>query len=162
MDVLQVAFTSAAFLLAIAGVQKLRNPHALAGALRLAHLPHRPAMVRVLAGTEVVVAASAVLIHHWLAAIAVAALYVCFAIFVTWILARGLPIASCGCFGVDDGRPSPGHVALDAFAATVAALVAADDRAPVRSLIADHPAKGLGTVALAAACAVAATLWLRR
>ena len=46
MDVLQVLFTSAALLLGIAGVQKLRNPHSLARALRIAHLPDRTILVR--------------------------------------------------------------------------------------------------------------------
>ena len=161
MDVLQVAFTSAAFLLAVAGVQKLRNPYALAGALRLANLPHRPVLVRALALFEILVAASAVAVHQRLVPIVVAVLYFSFAVFVTWVLARGLPIASCGCFGVDDARPSPGHVALNAFAATIASLVAADNRAPVRAVIVDHPGKGLAMVAIAAVLAIAATAWLR-
>jgi len=100
-------------------------------------------------------------VHQRLVPIIVAALYVAFAIFVTWVLALGLPIASCGCFGRADAQPSPTHVALDAFAAMVAVLVAIDDTEPVRSVIADHPAQGLGLLAASAVLAAAAAAWLR-
>jgi hypothetical protein len=161
MDVLQVPFTSAALLLAFAGVQKLRNPHEVSRALRLAKLPHHPSFVRGLAAVEIAAAICAMVIHHRLVPIVVAALYLSFAAFVTWVLARGLPIASCGCFGVADARPSPLHVSLNAFAATIATLVAVDDIDPVRSVIADDPAKGIGLFAASALLAAIATVWLR-
>jgi hypothetical protein len=161
MDVLQVPFTSAALLLAIAGVQKLRDPHPLSRALRLAKLPNDTKMVRTLASIEIASAAGAVVIHHRVVPLVVAALYVSFAVFVTWALARGLPIESCGCFGRADARPSAAHVALDAFAATVAFLVAFDDVEPVRALIADHPAEGIAVVAVSVVLASLAAAWLR-
>jgi len=161
MDVLQVPFTSAALLLAIAGMQKLRDPHSLSRALRLANLPNGAGTVRALAAIEIVAAVGAIVIHHRLAPLAVAVLYLSFAVFVTWALARGLPIESCGCFGRADARPSAAHVALDAFAATVAALVALDDVEPVRALIADRPTAGIAVLALSALLAAVATAWLR-
>ena len=161
MDVLQVPFTSAAFLLAIAGVQKLRDPHSLSRALRLAKLPNDTMLVRTLASIEIATAIGAVVIHHRLIPLVVAALYLSFAVFVTWALARGLPIESCGCFGRADARPSAAHVALDAFAATIAVLVAFDDVEPVRALIAHHPAEGFAVVAVSAVLASLVTAWLR-
>jgi len=161
MDVLQVPFTSSALLLAIAGVQKLRDPHSLSRALRVAHLPSAPGMVRGLASIEIATAIAAILIHHRLVPLAVAVLYLSFAVFVTWALARGLPIESCGCFGRADARPSAAHVALDAFAAIIALLVASDDVEPVRFLIADQPAQGVAVFALSALLAALAAAWLR-
>jgi hypothetical protein len=162
MDVLQVLFTSAALLLAIAGVQKLRDPYSLARALRLAKLPDSIGLVRGLAAFEIAAAVSAVVIHHRVVPLVVAALYLSFAVFVTSALARGLPIESCGCFGRADAKPSAAHVALDAFAAAIAVLVAVDDGEPVRILISDHPLEGIAVLVLCAALAALAAAWLRR
>jgi hypothetical protein len=161
MDVLQVPFTSAALLLAIAGVQKLRDPYPLSRALRLAGLPDQPTVVRVFAAIEIATAAAATIVGHRLVPLVVALLYVSFAAFVTFALARGLPIESCGCFGRSDARPSASHVALDAFAAAIATLVAWDDVAPVRSLITDEPAEGLAVVVVAVLLASFTAAWLR-
>ena len=161
MDALQVPFTSAAMLLAIAGVQKLRDPHPLSRALRIAKLPNDIKMVRGLASVEIAAAVCAVVVHHRLVPLVVAALYLSFAVFVTWALARGLPIESCGCFGRADARPSAAHVALDAFAATIAVLVAFDNVDPVRALISDHPGEGIAVLAASAILASLATAWLR-
>jgi hypothetical protein len=161
MDLLQVLFTSAALLLGYAGVQKLRDPYPVAGALRLAHLPHRGGLVRALASVEIAAAAGALTVHSRLVPVAVTVLYASFAVFVTWALAHGLPIESCECFGRCDSRPSASHVALNAFAATIAVLVAIDDTDPVRVVIADHPAKGLARLAVSAILASTAAAWLR-
>jgi hypothetical protein len=161
MDLLQVLFTSAALLLGIAGVQKLRDPYSLARALRLAHLPDRASLVRALASVEIAAAVGAVTIHHRLVPVAVAVLYASFAAFVTWALARGLPLESCGCFGRADARPSAFHVALNAFSATIAVLVAFDNTEPMRVMISDQPAKGLGRLAVSVILASAAAASLR-
>ena len=161
MDVLQLPFTSAALLLAVAGVQKLRDPHALSRALRMAGLPHDSGLVRLFAGIEIVVAVAAITIHQRVVAFAVAALYLLFAAFVVWALGRGLPLESCGCFGRADAKPSPAHVMLNAFAAVIAVLVAVDDVEPVRSLIADHFSRGLAVLVVAAALAAFTASLLR-
>ena len=161
MDVLQVPFTSSALLLAIAGVQKLRDPHSLSRALRLANLPSGTAMVRGLASIEIATAVAAIVVHNPLVPLVVAVLYLSFAAFVTWALARGLPLESCGCFGRADARPSAAHVALDAFAAIIALLVALDGVAPVRVLIADEPAQGIAVLAISTLLASLAAAWLR-
>jgi hypothetical protein len=161
MDALQVLFTSAALLLAIAGVQKLRDPYPLCRALRLAKLPDAIGSVRALAAFEIAAAIGAVTVHHRIVPLVVAALYVTFASFVTSALARGLPIESCGCFGRADAKPSAAHVALDAFAAAIAVLVAVDDVEPVRMLLSDDLLEGLAVLALGAALATIAAAWLR-
>ncbi|MEO8695910.1 MAG: MauE/DoxX family redox-associated membrane protein [Acidimicrobiales bacterium] len=162
MDVLQVLFTSAALLLAIAGVQKLRDPHPLSRALRLAELPNAVGLVRGLAAFELAAAAGALVIHHRVAPLVIAALYLSFAVFVTSALARGLPIESCGCFGRADAKPSAAHVALNAFVAAIAVLVAVDDGEPVRMLISDHAGEGIAVLTLSALIASLAAAWLRR
>ena len=91
MDVLQVPFTSAAFLLAIAGVQKLRDPHPLSRALRLAKLPNDTKAVRSLAAIEIATAVCAVVIHHRVVPLVVAALYLSFAVFVMGARAKPAP-----------------------------------------------------------------------
>jgi hypothetical protein len=161
MDVLQFPFTSAALLLAIAGVQKWRDPGPVSGALRLAHLPHGTVSVRAFATVELVVAFVALTVHHEIAALSLAALYTGFASFVVWALARGLPIESCGCFGRADARPSPGHVVLDATLAATAVLVAIDDVEPVRRLLAHDAARGSLVIVVSIALAALATAWLR-
>jgi hypothetical protein len=58
-------------------------------------------------------------------ALAVATSYLAFAGFVLAALRRDVPLSSCGCFGVQDTPPSPGHVILNVAAAAVALAVAA-------------------------------------
>jgi hypothetical protein len=161
MDALQVPFTSAALLLAFAGVQKWRDPVPVSRALRIARLPHGLATVRAFASVEIIVAAIALTVHHEIAALLLAALYLAFTIFVVWALARGLPIESCGCFGRADARPSPGHAALDAALSSTALLVAIDDVEPVRVLLVDDAPRGFAVLAISLALAALVTVWLR-
>lgn len=126
----------------------------------MAHLPHDSVLVRAFAIVELVVAVAAITIHQRAVAVAVALLYLAFAAFVVNALGRGLPIESCGCFGRGDAKPSPAHVMLNAFAAVIAALVAVDDVPPVRVLVADHVARGLAVLFVAAAVAVVTAAWL--
>jgi hypothetical protein len=161
MAVLQVAFTSAAFLLTIAGFQKWRAPQPVSRALQIAGLPHRVVVVRALAAIELSIAALAFTVHHPLAPLVLAGLYFAFAAFVVYALARGLPLESCGCFGRADARPAPGHAGLDAALATMAVIVAVDDVEPLRVLLADDTARGIAVLVVAAVLAALAAAWLR-
>jgi hypothetical protein len=110
---------------------------------------------------ELAVAGAALTVHDEIAALAVAALFLAFTVFVVSALARGLPIESCGCFGRTDTRPSASHVAVDAALAAAALLVAVDDVEPVRALLADDVARGCGVLAVALVIAVLVTVWWR-
>jgi len=65
----------------------------------------------------------------------VAASYLAFAGFVTVVLTRGGPLASCGCFGTPDTPATRLHVVVDLALAVSAATVAGT-----------VPAQGLGTL----------------
>jgi hypothetical protein len=88
-------------------------------------LPASPALVRVGAAVEVAIAAAAVVDGARPFAALVALSYLGFAAFVLAALRRGVPLSSCGCFGVQDTPPTGLHLALNLAAAAVAGAVAA-------------------------------------
>jgi hypothetical protein len=87
-------------------------------------LPASPALVRVGAAVEVAIAAGALVDGSRPFAALVAASYLGFAAFVLAALRRGVPLSSCGCFGVADTPPSGVHLALNLAATAVAGVVA--------------------------------------
>jgi len=117
-------FLAIAALLAAGGVLKVARPATTAKALETMGLPSSPSLVRVGAAVEATVAAAAVVWAAPALAAAVAMSYAGFAGFVLAALRRGVPLSSCGCFGVDDTPPTYGHVALNLVAAAVATTVA--------------------------------------
>lgn len=121
---LTVVFVVAAGLLLLAGVVKLRTPEPTARALRGVGLPGPSWLVRSLGVVEIAVGGAALVVPA-IAAAPLAALYAAFGAFVAWVLARGLPLSSCGCLGETDTEPSAVHVAvtLTAAAAGVAAVM---------------------------------------
>lgn len=123
-------YLAAVALLGAAGVAKLVRPADTARALRLARLPASNATVRFGAAGEMAVCAAAVFEPGAVTAALVAASYLAFAVFVTYALRAGLPLATCGCFGRPDSRPSWAHVVLNAGASAAAAVWVAN--APVR------------------------------
>jgi len=110
-------FLAATVTLGGAGAAKLLKPEDTAGALRAAGLPLGRGAVRVGAVAEVVVAAAAVVWPGPLTCSLVAASYAALSVFVIVALRKGWPLASCGCFGRPDTRPTAAHAALDAAAA---------------------------------------------
>ena len=70
---------------------------------------------------------------------AIALLYAGFAAFVGYVLARGLPLNSCGCLGETDTEPSQVHVAVTAAAAAVGVAAAIAGPPSVPDLLADTP-----------------------
>jgi hypothetical protein len=87
-------------------------------------LPVSPAVVRAGALAELAIAAGALVGGGRPLAALVAASYAGFAGFVMAALRRGVPLASCGCFGADDTPPTGVHLVLNVAAAVVAGAVA--------------------------------------
>ncbi len=151
---------AAALLLLAAGLPKVVDPRAGAGALRAARLPggSTAALVRLAGLAEVAVAILVLTVGGRLAGAAVAVTYAALATFALR-LARVAPEQPCGCFGSGDRSPVTGwHVGTDLAlaAAGVAALVR-----PGRSLLAEtaaQPLLGLPFLALVGALAFAAYL----
>jgi hypothetical protein len=117
-------FIVIAALAGLAGALKVARPATTARALGEMGLPSSPALVRIGAGAEVAVAAGALAWAGRPFALALAASYLGFAGFVLAALRRGVPLSSCGCFGVQDTPPTYGHVVADLAAAGVALAVA--------------------------------------
>ena len=128
MDVVAAPYLAAALLLVVAGVAKALDPLTLVRALRAAGLTVRAPLlarfVRAGAALEAVIGGVAVVSPSRTAALAVAASYAGFTLFVLQALRSGSPLASCGCFGKADTPPTRLH-ALITGALAVFALVAA-------------------------------------
>ena len=109
-DALLPPLITAAVLLAVSGVMKLRDPSVAAVALAELGVPAAQPLVLSGAAVELVVAA---LLLAWPAAggPAAATLYVGFAILVGLQLRKGAR-RSCGCFGSTEAPPSRAHVAV--------------------------------------------------
>ena len=118
-------FLAATALLAGAGVAKLARPDDTARALQTAGLPHHRQLVRTGAAIELAVASSAIAVPGALTGALVALSYAAFSAFVALALLRGWSLASCGCFGRPDSKPTWAHVAVDLGAAAAAASWAA-------------------------------------
>lgn len=135
---LTVVFIVAAGLLVLAGVVKLRTPEPTSRALRGAGLPSSHLLVRGL-GTLEIAAGAAGLAVPAVGAPAVAVLYAAFGCFVAYVLARGLPLSSCGCLGETETRPSLVHVAVTLCAAAAGLAAALAPPPSLASLAAADP-----------------------
>ena len=155
-DVLAPVVFAACALLLASGASKLRRPEAANRSLRAAGLLGGPWRVRALGGLELAGATAVLITPRTVASLAVAALYLGFAVFLASVLTRRLD-ASCGCAGERDLSPSWLHVALNVFAALAALGFAVLRPAPpgLVGFIAKSPWSG---VALAAGSALIA--WL--
>ncbi len=117
-------FLVAVALLAAAGALKVVRPDTTAKALGELGWPASPTLVRAGALGELIVAAGALVGGGRPFAALVAVSYLGFAAFVLAALRRGTPLATCGCFGVEDTPPTGVHLGLNLAAAAVAGIVA--------------------------------------
>jgi hypothetical protein len=128
MEAATAPYLAASLLLVAAGVAKARDPLSLVRALRAAGLHVRAPLlarwVRVGAALEAGLGVVAVARPTAILAVAVAASYAGFTVFVLRALRQGSPLASCGCFGKIDTPPTTGHAWTTALLAVAAALVA--------------------------------------
>jgi hypothetical protein len=124
-----VAF-SASLVLTAGGAAKARRPAATRDALIAAHLPSAVAIVRAIGGAEAAIGVAFLAAPSRVTAGLVAAAYLAFAAFLTYLLLGRVAVASCGCAGRRDLRPSWLHVALDALVAAAALAVLAAPHQP--------------------------------
>jgi hypothetical protein len=132
-------FLAATLLLGAAGVAKLARPDDTARALQTVGLPFGRTAVRAGAAGELLVAIAAVAVPGPWTGSLVAVSYGAFGVFVLLALRRGWPLASCGCFGRPDTRPTTAHAVLNLAAATVAVWWAAVAEGPLREVIRHEP-----------------------
>ena len=128
--VLVVPFWIACAVLALAGSAKVGDPRFTAGALVDLGVPMKLATwnaVRVIGIVEVVLAVAALVSGWWVGALIVSVAYLAFAAVVLAALRSDSPLQTCGCFGIPDVAPTPGHVVLNlAFSAVATGAVFAD------------------------------------
>ncbi|MDX6410276.1 MAG: hypothetical protein QOE13_3347 [Gaiellaceae bacterium] len=124
MALLAGPFLVTAALLAAGGAAKVVKPAPTARALGEMGLRVPAAAVRAGAAAELAVAAGALAGAGRPFALLVAVSYLGFAGFVAAALRRGVPLSSCGCFGVQDTPPTAVHLGLNLAAAAVAGAVA--------------------------------------
>jgi hypothetical protein len=153
MGVLAAPLWVAAALVAAAGARKVIDPAATTAALRSAHLPSHPALVRALGAVEVLSGGAVLLLGGRIAAAGLALTYLAFLGFLLRLRDRAGPRAACSCFGA---RPLPvtgSHLVLDGVAAAVAAAAVAIPVTSAPRLLAATPGDGLpalGALVLAA------------
>ena len=127
-------------------------------------LPGMRSAVRVGAAAEALLGVVALVVPRSGTAAAVAASYLAFAVVVGLTMARGGPLATCGCFGRPDTPPTFVHLAVDlvlAVAATAVA-VAAPPSGTVVGVLAHQPWHGVPLVMVALLGTWLATLVLVR
>ena len=126
MNVALGPFMIAALLLIGGGVSKAIRPGDTANALRVVGVPIPDALVRFGGAFEAGLGGWALLASDRVSAVLLVLSYVAFATFVVIAIARGAPIASCGCFGRLDTPPSSIHLVVDAVAVMAGIAVAID------------------------------------
>jgi hypothetical protein len=143
-----------AAVMGVAGVLKLAQPETAARAMKAAGLPDSPLAVRLLAVTEIVVAAAEIAFGNRLTAALVAVYYLAFAGFAALLLRRSGTAPDCGCFGTTE-QPSPTtwlHVVMNLLAAGFAALAVAWPTGGLLDVLADQPLLGLPFLLLTGLC----------
>jgi hypothetical protein len=127
-DAVRALAASAALLVIVSGLAKLRTPQPavrLLAALGLPRAVRRGAVARILGAGEIAVGVGYLATSSRIAAIVLAAAYLGFAATVAAAMVRrtGVP---CGCFGAGDAEPGRAHLAVTVLAATVAIGAAID------------------------------------
>jgi hypothetical protein len=159
-------YLAACILLAVAGAAKVVRPMDTARAVALvAPIPLTAVrgLVRAGALAEGVVGVTALVHPSPVTAGMVALSYLVFAVFVAWVLARGGPLATCGCFGRPDTPATWLHVVVDVVLAVSAGAVATTVIPSwLPALLAHEPWRGVPLVLLSVLCAWLAILALSR
>lgn len=143
-------FFVVAAVLAGAGFAKVRDPAPTQGALAAASLPSSRLTVMSLGGIEILAGGYGLLVGGRVAGWMIATIYLGFAGFVVFALARDVPLQSCGCFGREDTPPSMFHVTVNVAAASGSAAYALGSARSLPSVLADQPLRGIPYVAFMA------------
>jgi hypothetical protein len=152
MEELAGPFAAAAVLLVLGGAPKMVRPAPTARALASLRLPARPAVVRALGLVEAGVGIGALLTGGSAFALAMAASYLGFALFILAALSRPGSVRSCGCLGAAETPPTRVHLLLNLAGATIALLVAGSPTGPPAGVVAAQPAWGIPFLLLTGAC----------
>jgi methylamine utilization protein MauE len=159
-------YLAACMLLVVAGGAKAARPGDTARAVAVT-MRRRPGqvqpIVRSAAAGEAILGIAAMARPSPITASLVAASYLGFAVFVGVALARGGPLASCGCFGTPDTPATRTHVVVDLVLAASAVAVAST--MPTQwfpRLLAGQPWSGVPLVVLSLLCAWLAFLAMTR
>jgi hypothetical protein len=147
-------YLAACALLVVAGGAKAWRPHDTAralGAVVAVGLPALVVTVRIGALVEAVIGGVGLILPRQLPALAVAASYTTFAVFVLVARVRGGALASCGCFGTPDTPATSLHVVVDVILAVSAVTVAlADQGGTLAAVLAGQPDRGIPLVVVSA------------
>ena len=159
-------YLAACVLLVVAGTAKAVRPgdtvRAVVATIRLRPAAVRP-LVRSVAAVETVLGIAGMARPSPLTAGLVAGSYLGFAVFVGVALARGGPLASCGCFGTPDTPATRLHMVVDLVLAASAAIVASTMPAEwLPRILAPEPWRGVPLVLVSALCAALTFLALTR
>jgi hypothetical protein len=117
-------------------------------------MPCSALVVRLLAGAEVLLATGVLLAGGWAAVLALGALHLGFAGFITRLRQAAGPKASCGCFGGAEAPAGRLHVVVNLAAAGAVAVSLAGDLPSLPTALGDQAG-----LALPYAAAVAAAAW---
>ena len=147
-----VPFFVAAGLLVLAGAAKLLRPEGASRAMAAAGLPRHPLIARGLGSLEIAAGGACLAAPRPGFAAAMAALYLVFAAFLTHLILRRIPGASCGCLGSRDSPPTRVHVLLNLTAAAAGAFAAFDPPPGLVTFTLSLPLHGLPFL-VGAACA---------
>jgi hypothetical protein len=121
-------------LLIVTGVAKLRRPNDTARALAAMLLPFPGLLTRLVAIAEVAIGAGALVVGTPILFAGQALLYALFLGWVATALAKGVPIASCGCLGREDTPPYVGHLILNVFGVLASVGAAITGTMPVEGI----------------------------
>ncbi|MEZ5099204.1 MAG: hypothetical protein R3C15_05260 [Thermoleophilia bacterium] len=135
-------FLAAAGLLLVSGIAKLRRPDAAADVLASFRVPGGRHAARAVGAAELGLAAWAIAAPDRAAAVAVCAAYALFAVVAAALVARTVPLASCGCLGETRTPPSVVHVLLNVACAGVAAVAVAAPPPALDELLPSLPLGG--------------------
>jgi hypothetical protein len=139
-------------LLGIAGVAKAVRPADTATALRVAGLPVPGWAVRAGAVCELGVAVAALVSGSRVPAALVAVSYLAFSAFVAGALVMRWPLATCGCLGRPDTKPTVTHLVVDLAAAGAAASWAIEVPGTLPHVFAHQPWAGIPLGLASGAC----------
>jgi hypothetical protein len=151
-------YVSAVVLLGAAGVAKVARPADTATALGSAGLRVGRNLVRAGAMAEVAVAVAALVAPGPVPGILVAVSYLGFAAFIAAALVRHWPVASCGCFGRPDTKPTVAHLVLNAAAVAAAGWWVVASHATVGQVFVHEPWAGVPLGLATAVCCLLAYL----
>ena len=154
-----------ALVMVAAGAAKFVRPRPTAIALRSVGLRVPVVVIRGFSLFELIVAGDSLVENSVWSRAVLAASYLGLGGFIAVALVRGLPLASCGCFGEPDTPPTVAHLVLNLGLACGALMALSDDAPAPGSVLVRTPGAGAVAtigVAVATACCILVLTTLAR